>query len=104
MLRSAIDMLDFHGVTALHKLGPRLCDADETIEAARVIKTDNEVEMMRFHAQSLRRRCTSWSKPFTRVLQKTSYWVYSGTSFVHWAESTVTHAYCLWVQNKSVVS
>ncbi len=42
-----IDVLDFHGMTALQQLGLRLCDADETIEAARVIKTDDEVEMMR---------------------------------------------------------
>jgi Xaa-Pro aminopeptidase len=45
--RIGIDCLDFYGFTALQKLGLNLCDADEPLQAARLIKTPDEIELMR---------------------------------------------------------
>jgi Xaa-Pro aminopeptidase len=42
-----VDRLDFHGFTALQDQGLQLADADEPMEAARVIKTLDEIELMR---------------------------------------------------------
>jgi len=42
-----IDTLDYNGFTALQKHGIRLTDADETMEAARIIKTMDEIELLR---------------------------------------------------------
>lgn len=42
-----VDCLDFHGFTALQGQGLRLTDADEPMEAARIIKTRDEIELMR---------------------------------------------------------
>lgn len=42
-----IDCLDYHGFTALQQQGLRLTDADEPMEAARIIKTMDEIELMR---------------------------------------------------------
>jgi len=41
-----VDVLDFYGFTALQQLGLRLTDADAAIEAARVIKTMDEIGLM----------------------------------------------------------
>ena len=45
--RLGIDCLDFYGFTALQKLGLNITDADDAIEAARIIKTPDELELMR---------------------------------------------------------
>ena len=42
-----IDCLDFYGFTALQKQGLRLADADLAIEAARILKTPDEIELIR---------------------------------------------------------
>lgn len=42
-----VDCLDYHGFTALQGQELRLADADEPMEAARVIKTLDEIELMR---------------------------------------------------------
>lgn len=42
-----VDPLDFYGFDALSKQGLRLSDADETMQAARIIKTPDEIELMR---------------------------------------------------------
>ncbi len=42
-----VDVLDFYGFTGLQQQGLRLTDADDAIEAARVIKTMDEIELMR---------------------------------------------------------
>ena len=44
--RLGVDCLDYHGFTALQELGLHLADADEPMEAARVIKTGDEIELM----------------------------------------------------------
>lgn len=43
----AIDCLDFYGFNALQRQKLHLTDADEPIEAARIIKTADEIELMR---------------------------------------------------------
>jgi Xaa-Pro aminopeptidase len=45
--RIGIDCLDYFGFTALQKQGLTLTDADEAIEAARMIKTPDEIELMK---------------------------------------------------------
>ena len=45
--RIGIDCLDFYGFTALQKQGLTLADADDAIEGARIIKTSDEIELMR---------------------------------------------------------
>ena len=42
-----IDTLDYNGFMALQKHGIQLTDADETMEAARIIKTMDEIELLR---------------------------------------------------------
>lgn len=42
-----IDVLDFFGFTALQQQGLRLTDADDAVEAARTIKTADEIHLMR---------------------------------------------------------
>lgn len=42
-----VDPLDFYGFAALHQQGLHLTDADESMQAARIIKTADEVELMR---------------------------------------------------------
>ncbi|MFZ0545898.1 MAG: Xaa-Pro peptidase family protein [Candidatus Promineifilaceae bacterium] len=42
-----IDTLDYNGFMALQKHGIRLTDADETMEAARIIKTMDEIDLLR---------------------------------------------------------
>lgn len=42
-----IDCLDYHGFMALQKQNIRLADADEPMEAARIIKTADEIELLR---------------------------------------------------------
>lgn len=42
-----IDILDYHGFTALQKQELTLTDADEPMEAARIIKTMDEIELLR---------------------------------------------------------
>ena len=42
-----VDYLDYHGFTALRERGIRLADADEPMEAARIIKTRDEIEFLR---------------------------------------------------------
>lgn len=42
-----IDCLDFHGFTGLQKQGLKLTDADLAIEAARIYKTPDEIELLR---------------------------------------------------------
>lgn len=42
-----VDCLDYHGFTALQRQGLRLADADEPIEAARKIKTQHEIQLLR---------------------------------------------------------
>lgn len=43
----AVDGLDFHGWNALQKAQLTLTDSDETMEAARLVKTLDEIEIMR---------------------------------------------------------
>jgi Xaa-Pro aminopeptidase len=43
----AVDNLDYYGFLALQKLGLTLADADEPMEAARVVKTPDEIELLR---------------------------------------------------------
>jgi hypothetical protein len=45
--RLGVDCLDYHGFSALQGLGVRLTDADDPVEAARVIKTTDEVELLK---------------------------------------------------------
>jgi len=45
--RVGIDNLDFYGFTALQQKGLALTDADEPMEAARKIKTADEIELLR---------------------------------------------------------
>jgi Xaa-Pro aminopeptidase len=45
--RLGVDPLDFYGFNALAEQGLRLTDADETMQAARMIKTADEIELMR---------------------------------------------------------
>lgn len=45
-----IDMLDFYGFTALQKQNLRLVDADQCIEAARMIKTPDELDLLKLSA------------------------------------------------------
>ena len=42
-----VDCLDYYGFTALQSQGLRLADADELIEAARKIKTPDEIQLLR---------------------------------------------------------
>lgn len=42
-----VDVLDFYGFTALQQQGLNLTDADDAIEAARMIKTSDEIDLMR---------------------------------------------------------
>ena len=42
-----IDTLDYYGFTALQKQGLKLTDADLTVEAARIYKTPDEIELIR---------------------------------------------------------
>src|SRR5262249_36599223 len=44
--RVGIDSLDFHGFTALQQ-GLALADADEPLQAARIIKTADEIELLK---------------------------------------------------------
>jgi Xaa-Pro dipeptidase len=41
------DALDFYGVRALEKVGLRLCDADESVVAAKLIKTPEEIALLK---------------------------------------------------------
>lgn len=43
----AVDLLDYHGFNALQKQGLTLTDADAPMEAARIIKTMDEIELLR---------------------------------------------------------
>ncbi len=45
--RIGVDVLDYFGFNALQQQGLRLTDADDAIEAARVIKTRDEIDLMR---------------------------------------------------------
>src|SRR5215217_6194915 len=45
--RLGVDCLDYHGFSALQELGIRLTDADDPVEAARVIKTTDEIELLK---------------------------------------------------------
>ena len=45
--RIGVDSLDYYGFTALQALGLHLTDADDAIEGARIIKTADEIELMR---------------------------------------------------------
>lgn len=45
--RLGIDSLDFHGFTALQQQGLTLADADEPLQAARIIKTADEIELLK---------------------------------------------------------
>ncbi len=45
--RLGVDCLDYHGFSALQGQGLRLTDADDPIEAARVIKTPDEIELLK---------------------------------------------------------
>jgi len=45
-----VDVLDFYGFTALQKQNLRLMDADLCIEAARIIKTPDEIDLLRLSA------------------------------------------------------
>lgn len=45
--RVGVDVLDYHGFAALQAHGIRLTDADETVQAARMIKTADEVELLK---------------------------------------------------------
>lgn len=45
--RIGVDCLDYYGFTALQKQGLRLTDADLIIEAARILKTMDEIELLR---------------------------------------------------------
>jgi Xaa-Pro aminopeptidase len=45
--KMGMDCLDYYGFTALHKHDLTLTDADETLEAARIIKTPDEIELLR---------------------------------------------------------
>jgi Xaa-Pro aminopeptidase len=46
----AIDTLDYHGFSALNRANLTLTDADDPLEAARVIKTQDEIELLRLSA------------------------------------------------------
>ena len=48
--RVGVDILDFYGFQALNHAGLTLCDADEAIEAARTIKTLDEIELLQLSA------------------------------------------------------
>ena len=45
--RLGVDCLDYHGFTALQKQSLNLADADEPMEAARIVKTADEIELLR---------------------------------------------------------
>jgi Xaa-Pro aminopeptidase len=45
--RLGIDILDFHGFAALQKQALTLTDADEPLQAARIIKTNDEIELLK---------------------------------------------------------
>lgn len=45
--RIGIDCLDYYGFSGLQKQGLHLTDADLTVEAARILKTMDEIELMR---------------------------------------------------------
>lgn len=45
--RLGVDCLDYNGFSALQSQGIRLADADEPMEAARVVKTGDEIELLR---------------------------------------------------------
>lgn len=45
--RVGVDSLDYYGFTALQAQGLHLTDADDAIEGARIIKTSDEIELMR---------------------------------------------------------
>jgi hypothetical protein len=45
--RLGVDCLDYHGFSALQGLGVRLTDADDPVEAARVIKTTDDIELLK---------------------------------------------------------
>jgi Xaa-Pro aminopeptidase len=42
-----VDVLDFNGFAALQEQGLRLTDADEPLQAARIIKTADEIELLK---------------------------------------------------------
>jgi Xaa-Pro aminopeptidase len=42
-----VDVLDYNGFTALQQQGLRLTDADEALQAARIIKTPDEIELLK---------------------------------------------------------
>jgi Xaa-Pro aminopeptidase len=42
-----VDCLDYHGFSALRDQGLRLTDADDPVQAARVIKTPDEIELLK---------------------------------------------------------
>ncbi|TCJ19966.1 aminopeptidase P family protein [Rubrobacter taiwanensis] len=42
-----VDCLDYHGFSALRELGLRLADADDPLQAARIIKTADEIELLK---------------------------------------------------------
>ena len=48
--RVGVDILDYHGFQALNHAGLTLCDADEAVEAARTIKTPDEIELLHLSA------------------------------------------------------
>ena len=45
--RFGVDCLDYHGFAALQEQGLHLADADEPMEAARIIKTGDEIQLLR---------------------------------------------------------
>lgn len=45
-----IDRLDYHGFNALQKLGLKVTDGDDPLQAARLIKTPEEIELLRLSA------------------------------------------------------
>ena len=45
--RLGVDCLDYHGFSALQGLGVRLTDADDPVEAARVIETTDDIELLK---------------------------------------------------------
>jgi Xaa-Pro aminopeptidase len=45
--RLGVDSLDYRGFSALQRLGIRLTDADDPVEAAREIKTADEIELLK---------------------------------------------------------
>lgn len=45
--RLGVDNLDFYGFTALQELGVNICDADEVMQAARIVKHPSELELIK---------------------------------------------------------